>query len=166
MCCTSTLDCSWISLDVLECCHTHNWFKFPWAEWILTDCVSPGFVQVVSPMLGWFPLSSFHVIWSPSGVTRGPSVVSEACGWWALPRTTSFFAHCWHKMHHDNALVFDPYYTANVVCLPGLGNDDLAGRMGQLESFEPDTKEDFDKFGNLLRDKITKYDVSYLFVGE
>ena len=57
-------------------------------------------------------------------------------------------------------------YTPNVPCFPGLGNDDLAERMGQLELFEPDTKEDFDKFGNLLRDKITKYDVSYLSVSE
>ena len=31
-----------------------------------------------SPPLGWSPLSSFLVIWSPSGDTRGPSVVFEA----------------------------------------------------------------------------------------
>ena len=37
--------------------------------------VAPVFVQVVSPPLGWSPLSSFLVIWSPS----------------ALPRTISFF---------------------------------------------------------------------------
>ena len=36
------------------------------------------FVQVVSPPLGWSPLSSFLVIWSPSGDTRGPSVDFEA----------------------------------------------------------------------------------------
>ena len=66
-------------------------------------------------------------------------------------------------MHNANAFVFNKYYGANVA---GLENDDLAERMGQLELFEPDTKEDFDKFGNLLRDKITKYDVSCLFVGE
>ena len=36
------------------------------------------FVQVVSPLLDWSPLSSFLVIWSPSGDTRGPSVVFEA----------------------------------------------------------------------------------------
>ena len=35
---------------------------------------APVFVQVVSPPLGWSPLSSFPVIWSPSGGTRGPSV--------------------------------------------------------------------------------------------
>ena len=40
--------------------------------------VAPVFVQVVSPPLGWSPLSSFPVIWSPSGGTRGPSVVFEA----------------------------------------------------------------------------------------
>ena len=40
--------------------------------------VAPVFVQVVSPPLGWSPLSSFLVIWSPRGVTRGPSVVFEA----------------------------------------------------------------------------------------
>ena len=36
------------------------------------------FVQVVSTSLGWSPLSSLLVIWSPSGDTRGPSVVFEA----------------------------------------------------------------------------------------
>ena len=39
---------------------------------------SPVFVQVVSPPLGWFPLSSFLAILSPSGDKRGPSVVFEA----------------------------------------------------------------------------------------
>ena len=34
--------------------------------------------SVVSPSLGWSPLSSFLVIWSPTGDTRGPSVVFEA----------------------------------------------------------------------------------------
>ena len=42
------------------------------------DHVAPVFVQVVSPPLGWSPLSSFLVIWSPSGDTQGPSVVFEA----------------------------------------------------------------------------------------
>ena len=36
------------------------------------------FVQVVSPPLGRSPLSSFLVIWSPSGDARGPSVIFEA----------------------------------------------------------------------------------------
>ena len=36
------------------------------------------FVQVVSPPLGWSPLSFFPIIWSPSGDARGPSVVCEA----------------------------------------------------------------------------------------
>ena len=41
--------------------------------------VAPVFVQVVFPPLGWSPLSPFLVIiWSPSGDTRGPSVVFEA----------------------------------------------------------------------------------------
>ena len=40
--------------------------------------VAPVFVQVVSPRLGWSPLTSFLVIWSPSGDARGPSVVFEA----------------------------------------------------------------------------------------
>ena len=40
--------------------------------------VAPVFVQVVSPPLGWSPLSSFLVIWSPRRDTRGPSVVFEA----------------------------------------------------------------------------------------
>ena len=39
--------------------------------------VAPVFVQVVSPPLGWSPLSYFLVIWSPNGDTRGPSVVFE-----------------------------------------------------------------------------------------
>ena len=41
--------------------------------------VAPVFVQVVSPPLGWSPLTSFLVIWSPtSGGARGPSIVFEA----------------------------------------------------------------------------------------
>ena len=40
--------------------------------------IAPVFVQVVSPPLGWPPLTSFLVIWSPSGDARGPSVVFEA----------------------------------------------------------------------------------------
>ena len=39
--------------------------------------VDPVFVQVVSRPLGWSPLSSFLVIWSPSCDTRGPLVVFE-----------------------------------------------------------------------------------------
>ena len=44
----------------------------------LPDRIAPVLVQVVSPPLGWSPLSSFLVIWSPSGDTRGPQVVFEA----------------------------------------------------------------------------------------
>ena len=40
--------------------------------------VAPVFVQVVSPPLGWSPLSYFLDIWSQTGNTRGPSVVFEA----------------------------------------------------------------------------------------
>ena len=40
--------------------------------------VAPVFVQVISPPLGWSPLSSFLVIWSPSGDMRCSSVVFEA----------------------------------------------------------------------------------------
>ena len=40
--------------------------------------VVPVFAQVVSPPRGWYPLSYFLVIWSPSGETRGPSVVFDA----------------------------------------------------------------------------------------
>ena len=42
--------------------------------------VAPVFVQVVSPPLGWSPLSSFLVIilWSPSGDARDLSVVFDA----------------------------------------------------------------------------------------
>ena len=47
--------------------------------------VAPVFVLVVPPPLGWSPLSSFLVIWSPSGDARGPSVIFEAvdmpCPW-------------------------------------------------------------------------------------
>ena len=35
-------------------------------------------VCVVSPPLGWSPLSSFLVIWSPSGDTGDPSIVFDA----------------------------------------------------------------------------------------
>ena len=41
--------------------------------------VPPVFVHVVSPPLGWSPVVSFlPAVWSPSGDTRGPSVVFEA----------------------------------------------------------------------------------------
>ena len=38
----------------------------------------PSSVHVVSPTLGLSLLSSFRVVWSPSGDTRGPSVGFEA----------------------------------------------------------------------------------------
>ena len=48
------------------------------APYPLPDRVAPVFVQVFSPPLGWSPLSSFLVIWSPSGDRRGPLVIFEA----------------------------------------------------------------------------------------
>ena len=44
----------------------------------LSDQVAPVFVQIVSSPLDWSSLSSFRVIGSPSGDSRGPSVVFEA----------------------------------------------------------------------------------------
>ena len=59
--------------------------------------VAPVFVQVVSPPLGWSPLSSFPVIWSPSGGTRRPSVVFEAVD---MPCPGPFyFSHSVHYIY-------------------------------------------------------------------
>ena len=52
--------------------------------------VAPVFVQVVSSPLGWSPLSSFLVEWSPCGDTRGPLVVFEVGG---VSWTISFQVH-------------------------------------------------------------------------
>ena len=52
--------------------------NYPLLCFPLSYRVAPVFVYVVSPPLGWSPLPSFLVIWSPSGDTRGPSVVFEA----------------------------------------------------------------------------------------
>ena len=41
----------------------------------------------------------------------------------------------------------------------GVGTTKIVGGEGQIDSFEPATKEDFDKFHELLRDKVTKYEV-------
>ena len=57
--------------------------------------VAPVFVKVVSPPLGWSPLSYFLVIWSPSGGTRGPSVVFEAVD---MPCPGPF--HFSHSVHY------------------------------------------------------------------
>ena len=56
----------------------HAVSKLPCLRRPLPYRVAPVFVQVVSPPLGWSPLSSFPVIRSPSGDARGPSVVFEA----------------------------------------------------------------------------------------
>ena len=57
--------------------------------------VAPVFAQVVSPPLGWSPLLYFPVIWSPSGGTRGPSVVFEAVD---MPCRGLF--HFSHSVHY------------------------------------------------------------------
>ena len=57
--------------------------------------IAPVFVQVLSPPLGWSPLMSFLVIWSPSGDMRGPSVVFEAVD---MPCPGPF--HFSHSVHY------------------------------------------------------------------
>ena len=57
--------------------------------------VSPVFVQVVFPPLGWSPLSSYLVIWYPSDDARGPSVVFEAVN---MPCPGTF--HCSHSVDY------------------------------------------------------------------
>lgn len=42
----------------------------------------------------------------------------------------------------------------------GVSNDQLAGRAVNIDTCEPKSKEDFDRFEELLREKITKYEVS------
>ena len=51
--------------------------NYPVLSCPLSYRVAPVFVQIVSHPLGWSPLSSFLVIWCPSGDTRGPSVVFD-----------------------------------------------------------------------------------------
>ena len=65
--------------------------------------VTPVFVQVVSLPLGWSPLLSFLVVWSPSGDTRGPSVVFEAVD---MPCPGPF--HLPHIAHCDIFPISDP----------------------------------------------------------
>ena len=58
--------------------------------------VAPVFVQVVSPPLGWSPLSSFLLICFIM-VSKWWQVRSIGClwgGWYALPRTITFFSQC------------------------------------------------------------------------
>jgi hypothetical protein len=47
----------------------------------------------------------------------------------------------------------------NIFCSSGVGNPD--GSKGQIDGMEPSSKEDFDKFEEILRLKITKYEVDY-----
>ena len=60
----------------------------------------------ISPPLGWSPLSYFLVIWSPSGDTRGPSVVFEAVD---IPCPGPIhFSHSVHYIY-DFCPLPDPY---------------------------------------------------------
>ena len=55
--------------------------------------VTPVFVHIVSPLLGWSPLSSVRVM-----VSKWWHVMSIGRlwgGWYAQPRTISFFLLCW-----------------------------------------------------------------------
>lgn len=36
--------------------------------------------------------------------------------------------------------------------------------LGQIDQFEPTSKEQFEKFGELLKEKITKYEVMISFI--
>ena len=54
--------------------------------------VAPVFVQVVSPPLGWSPFSSFLIM--VSKWWRARSIGRLWGGWYALPRTISFFSQC------------------------------------------------------------------------
>ena len=49
---------------------------------------------VVSPLLGWSPLSSFLVV-MVSNWWHARSIGRLWGGWYALPRTISFFSQCW-----------------------------------------------------------------------
>ena len=63
---------------------------------VLCQIMSFQYLSRLSSPLGWSPLPSFLVVWSPSGDTRGPSCSPTAIynmvdvPFW---RTTSFFAH-------------------------------------------------------------------------
>ena len=76
--------------------------------------VAPVFVQVVSPPLGWSPLSYFVVVWYPSGDTRGPSVVFEVVN---MPCQGPFnFSHSVHY-NYDFFPLPDPYVGPSIfVC--------------------------------------------------
>lgn len=41
----------------------------------------------------------------------------------------------------------------------GISNDQIAGRATSIDSCEPKSKEEFDRFGELLQEKITKFEV-------
>lgn len=42
----------------------------------------------------------------------------------------------------------------------GISNDQIAGRATSIDSCEPKSKEEFDRFGELLQEKITKFEVT------
>ena len=77
--------------------------------------VAPVFVQVISPLLGWSPLSSFLVTWYPSGAARGPSVVFEAVDM-PCPGPFHFFSHSVDYIYEFCPLP-DPYVGPSIfVC--------------------------------------------------
>ena len=43
-------------------------------------------------------------------------------------------------------------------CLTGASNKELAGKV--IDTMEPSSREDFEKFGEALKEKITKYEAS------
>ena len=84
--------------------------------------VAPVFVQVVSPLRGWPPLSYCLVMWSPSDDTRGTSVVFEAVD---MPFLGPF--HCSHSVDHsyDSCPISDP--DVGISICGGVGLALLAG---------------------------------------
>ena len=73
---------------------------------VLCHIVSLQYLSRSSPLLGWSPLSSFLVIWSPSGDTQGPSVAFEAVN---MPCPEQF-----HFSHSDYIYDFRPLPDPNV----------------------------------------------------
>ena len=58
-------------------------------------CLVLSSMQVVSPPLGWSPLSSFLVIYMVSKLWHARSIGHLWGGSYALPRTISFFSQYW-----------------------------------------------------------------------
>ena len=87
-----TILCRYSSINIIVA-HHHHWAAVVSRGWtkasacrlqvtlscaVLCHIVSLQYLSKSSPSFGWSPLSSFLVIWSPIGDTRGPSVVFEA----------------------------------------------------------------------------------------